>query len=60
VTGDKSIRNNKKVIPIELVGCGRTNSFYASWMKNAPKGWNDSARFMPSSLHQWLKANNLH
>lgn len=29
-----------------------TSSFDASWLRNAPKGWNDLASFMPSSLHQ--------
>lgn len=56
-----STRNNNKKDDPNWAGwlLKDTSSFDASWLKNAPKGWNDLASFMPSSLHQWLEVNNL-
>jgi len=62
INSDKiSTRNNNKKDDPNWAGCllKDTSSFDASWLRNAPKGWNDFVIFMPSSLHQWLKVNNL-
>jgi len=57
INSDKiSTRNNNKKDDPNWAGwlLKDTSSFDASWLRNAPKGWNNFAIFRPASLHQWL------